>query len=454
MGKTTSKNVIETVLDPFQRFLKVEASGGILLLFFTIVALVWANSPWGDYYFHFREQKLAIRIGEFVLSKSLLHWINDGLMAIFFFFVGLEIKRELIAGELSSLKQASLPITAALGGMVMPALIFVLLNRDAATESGWGIPMATDIAFSLGVISLLGKRVPLSLKVFLVAFAIVDDIGAVVVIALFYSADITWTYLLIGVALFLLLVLFNKIDIRYIPAYMIVGWVIWYMFLHSGIHPTIAGVLIAFSIPMNRKIDVGTFRARMDDNLQVFCPTEDCSNKITLSKEQLASIDNMEDELIRVQSPVQSLEHTLHHFITYIVMPLFALTNAGVIIQATGISSFFTSLSGKIEISLILGKVLGIFLFTWLSVKLGISVLPNTIKWVHILGLGLLGGMGFTMSLFIANLAFTDPVFLNPAKIGILTGSLIAGILGYLVLNLTLDKDKALKKGKIDAEIN
>ncbi len=446
MENKDSKNIIDSILDPFRRFLKVEASGGILLLAFTVFALIWANSPWGHYYNEFWEQHLTIGIGSFKLSKTLLHWINDGLMAIFFFVVGLEIKRELIAGELSSFKQASLPIAAAIGGMLFPALIFIFVNTNNASEVGWGIPMATDIAFSLGVLSLLGKRVPISLKVFLVAFAIVDDIGAVMVIALFYSGDIQWTYLLIGLALFIVLVVFNKLDLRFIPVYMIVGWIIWFMFLKSGIHPTIAGVLIAFTIPMRRKIDVVTFRKRMDDNLTLFCPENDCSNKITLSGGQLAAIDNMEDELVRVQSPVQSLEHTLHRFVTFVVMPLFALTNAGVVFHASGFSDFFGELSGTIELSLIMGKVIGISFFTWLSVKIGIGALPKNVRWVHIVGLGFLGGMGFTMSLFISNLAFTGAILLDPAKIGILTGSLIAGILGYLVLNATLKKEKVIEK--------
>ncbi len=411
------------------------------MLFFTVVALIVANSPWGHNYQEFWEHHLTIGIDEFKISKSLLHWINDGLMVIFFFVVGLEIKRELVAGELSSFKQASLPVAAAFGGMVVPALIFILVNTNSATEVGWGIPMATDIAFSLGVLSLLGKRVPLSLKVFLVAFAIVDDIGAVMVIALFYSGDIHWNYLLIGLGLFLVLVLFNRLDLRYIPAYMIIGWIIWFLFLKSGIHPTIAGVLIAFTIPMNRKIDVSTFRKRMDDNLTVFCPTDDSSNKITLTKKQLACIDNMEDELVHVQSPVQSLEHTLHQFVTFVVMPLFALTNAGVVFKASGISDFFGELSGTIELSLIMGKVIGIFVFTWLSVKIGMGALPDKVKWIHILGLGFLGGMGFTMSLFISNLAFSGAILLNPAKIGILIGSLIAGIFGFIVLSATLKKE-------------
>ena len=439
--KEDSQGVIDAIIGPFQRFLKIESAGGILLLLSTLVALFWANSSWGNAYHEFWENHLTLEIGGFILSKSYLHWINDGLMAIFFFFVGLEIKREISAGELSSIKQSSLPIAAAIGGMVFPALIFILINKNPDAESGWGIPMATDIAFSLGVLSLLGKRVPISLKVFLVAFAIVDDIGAVLVIALFYSGDILWNYLMIGAGLYLILIIFNRSGIYYIPAYMIIGWVIWYMFYKSGIHPTIAGVLIAFVIPMNRRTDVGTFRQQMEKNLAYFSP-DDKSDKITLTKDQLASIDNIYSGLGRVQSPVQSLEDTLHHFVTFIIMPLFALANAGVVLQTTESGSFFSGVGGSIAISLILGKVLGIFLFTWLSIKFAIGILPDRIKWIHIAGVGLLGGMGFTMSLFIGNLAFTNADLLNFAKVGILIGSLLAGVMGYLVLSMTLGKSE------------
>jgi NhaA family Na+:H+ antiporter len=440
--KNSNKGILTNIIDPFQRFLAIEASGGILLLFFTVFALVWANSSYGHYYHELWENYLTIGIGKFKLTDTILHWVNDGLMAIFFFVVGLEIKRELVVGELSSFKQASMPFAAAIGGMIIPALIYITINTDIASEGGWGIPMATDIAFSLGVLSLLGKRVPISLKVFLVAFAIVDDLGAVLVIALFYSGDIQWNYLLIGLGLFMLLLIFNRLDIRYIPAYMVVGWVIWFMFKNSGIHPTIAGVMIAFTIPLNPKTAISTFKQKMENNLNAF-KSEENGVRRTLSKEQLTAIDNIEEDLKHVQSPVQSLEHTLHHFVTFVVMPLFALTNAGVVFKASGIDDIFRNLSGTIELSLILGKVVGIFLFTWLSVKLGIGVLPPKIRWVHILGLGFLGGMGFTMSLFISNLAFTGPLLLNPAKIGILTGSLIAGILGYILLNITLAKSDA-----------
>jgi Na+:H+ antiporter, NhaA family len=440
MNKQKDPTIIGGLLEPFQRFFKVEASGGIVLLIFTLIAMIWANSPWSENYFTLWENKLTIGIGDFHLSKTLLHWINDGLMAIFFFVVGLEIKREMIAGELSTLKKASLPIIAALGGMIIPAVLYLMLNRDPAAEHGWGIPMATDIAFSLGILSLLGKRVPLALKVFLVAFAIVDDLGAVLIIALFYSEDLQWNYLLIGLGLVLLLVVFNRLQVISVHPYMVVGWIIWFLFLKSGIHPTIAGVMIAFTIPVNRVINLKTFKTNMQDNLDYFYYDPESHNKITLTYKQLAAISNMENMIFHVQSPVQRLEHALHGFVTFVVMPLFALANAGVILMHIHPAEIFSGLSGTIEFSLIAGKVLGIFVFSWLSVKLGIARLPDNIQWKHILSIGFLGGMGFTMSLFIVNLAFTSEALLNPAKIGILVGSLIAGLGGYIMLALTLKK--------------
>ncbi len=433
--------IISDILEPFQRFFKIESSSGIILLIFTIIALIWANSPWGDFYHHLWENKFTIKIGDFGLSKSIHHWVNDGLMAIFFFVVGLEIKRELITGELSSIKQASLPIAAALGGMALPAIIYMVLNQPPETEGGWGIPMATDIAFSLGILSLLGKRVPASLKVFLVAFAIVDDLGAVLIIAFFYSGDIYWNYLFIALGLLLLLIIFNRSGIKSMHPYMLVGWFIWYLFLESGIHPTIAGVLIAFTIPVKRSIKSGTFFKRMQKNIDEFYGKDNSGNKIILTNYQLGVIDDMEDEILKVQSPAQRLEHRLHGFVTYIVMPVFALINAGVVLRGTKLTDIFSGLSGVIEVSLILGKILGIFLFSQIAVRLGLSALPQQVKWKHIMGLGLLGGMGFTMSLFIANLAFSTEALLNPAKIGILTGSLLAGIGGYLLLHFTLGKN-------------
>ncbi|QQS51465.1 MAG: Na+/H+ antiporter NhaA [Bacteroidota bacterium] len=439
MMSANKNNIADEFLNPFQRFFKIEASGGIVLLFFTLIALFWANSPWGESYFRFWEYKFTIGVvGQFSLTKEIILWINDGLMAIFFFVVGLEIKRELIAGELSSLKKASLPFAAALGGMILPAIFYLTVNNNPEANSGWGIPMATDIAFSLGILSLLGKRVPISLKIFLMAFAIIDDLGAIVIIALFYSEQVYWNYLLIGIALFALLVVFNRLKIKSIHPYMAVGWVIWYMFLKSGIHPTIAGVMIAFTIPVKRTIRLKDFSDNMQRYLNNFCQPHDQNSRITLNHEQLEAIDSMENDIFDVQSPVQRLEHALHRFVTYVVMPVFALANAGVVLHGASIQNIFTGLSGVIEISMVLGKVLGIFIFSWLAVKLGLAVLPEKVKWNNIIGIGFLGGMGFTMSLFISNLAFNSEVLLNPAKIGILVGSLIAGTIGYFLLKHTL----------------
>ena len=434
--------VVTTIKTPFQRFFRIEALGGIILIFSTMVALLWANSPIGNTYKTFWDNILSINVGNFELSKTFLHWINDGLMAIFFFVIGLEIKREIRAGELSTIKQASLPIFAAIGGMIAPALIYIMLNGNNEAASGWGIPMATDIAFSLGVLSLLGKKVPTSLKIFLAAFAIVDDLGAVLIIAFFYSNDLSMNYLLTGLALFTILLFLNRLKIQFIPVFMIIGWIIWYMFLKSGIHPTIAGVLIAFTIPSNRRMRVGSFRKEIEESLEPFCP-DDCSDKMMLTKEQLASIDNMEVSIIKVQSPLQSLQNTLNKFVMYIIMPVFALANAGILFESSGNETgFFNDISFNISFSLLFGKAAGIILFSYIAVKTGIAVLPGNINWLNVLGIGFLGGMGFTMSLFIANLAFFSPELLNPSKIGILAGSFFAGITGYLILKFTLtDKE-------------
>ncbi len=436
------RSLIDTIVDPFQRFFKIEVFGSVLLLIAAAAALLWANSRWGNYYFGLWENDLSFKIKDFILSKSFIDWINDGLMAIFFFLIGLEIKREIMVGELSTLKKGTLPIIAALGGMLIPALIYLYINKDINTESGWGIPVATDIAFSLGVLGLLGKRVPTGMKVFLLAFAIVDDLGAVAVITLFYSSDINLNFLIIGIGMYFVLVLFNQLKVRNYHIYVIGGFIIWYMFSRSGIHPTIAGVLIAFTIPLRRRIRIPVFKHRMNKNLEEFSGKAG-TYKITLNKAQLAAIDNMEDEIENVQSPLQFLEYKLHGFVAYIIMPVFAFANAGVILYSSGTQDLFSSLSFNIELSLILGKLAGIFLFSWISIKIGIASLPENTGWINLIGLGLLGGMGFTMSLFITNLAFSDPGLINYAKIGIIVASLISGVLGYLVLRFSLNKQIA-----------
>lgn len=431
-------SALTTIVGPFQRFFKFEAASGILLIICTAIAMIMANSAASDAYARIINWEFSVQIGNvFKLSKPLILWINDGLMAIFFFVVGLEIKREILVGELSTFRKAALPIFAAIGGMVIPAGLFVLLHGNNPGSEGWGIPMATDIAFSLGILSLLGKRVPLALKVFLAAFAIVDDMGAVVVIAAFYSESVGWDNLLIAVTLFIMLALAIRAGMRNAEVFLVVGGFVWYFVLKSGLHPTIAGVALAFIVPAKRSIKLSVFNRVTQSNLKIF----ESSNKdenLLLSKEQLEALDNLEVYYDKVHSPLQYLEHKLHGFTSYIVMPVFALTNAGVLLSAVGGGSVIGPLSINIAIALILGKVLGIIIFAWIGLKLNITDLPVDTKWIHMVGLGLLGGIGFTMSMFISSLAYKDAGLLNHAKIGILIGSLLAGILGYLILKYTL----------------
>ena len=372
------RDPFDRVRQPFKRFLQIESAGGILLILATILALIVANSGWSSTYESLWKEDFTLGSEHFNLTKPIILWINDGLMAIFFFLVGLEIKRELLVGELSSPKKAALPIIAAIGGMLVPAALFILFVGKGLGKEGWGIPMATDIAFSLGILSLLGKRVPLALKVFLVAFAIVDDIGAIIVIAVFYSAEIHWSLLFIALGLLVVLFILNKARIRYIPFYMVIGWIIWFLFLKSGIHPTIAGVLIAFSIPSSRKIDLEDFTFRMKRNLKDF-ENDPCTDDVALQHSQLASIDNMQSQIFKIHSPLQQLEHNLHGFVTYIVMPLFAFANAGVVLKSAGLDTLNT-LTLSISGSLIFGKIIGIFLFSYLTVKLGLSSLPDKME--------------------------------------------------------------------------
>jgi len=430
--------LITKVVGPFQRFFKVEAASGILLIIATIIAMVWANSGFSGTYDKIVHWELTVQIGQvFKLSKPMILWVNDGLMAIFFFVVGLEIKREIMIGELSTFRKAALPIFAAIGGMLIPAVFFVVVHGNNPGVEGWGVPMATDIAFSLGILSLLGKRVPLALKVFLAAFAIVDDLGAVLVIAAFYSESIGWDYLLIGGGLFVLLALSLRVGMRSGTVFLVVGGFIWYYVLKSGLHPTIAGVMLAFIVPVGRTIKLGVFNRVMKSNLVPFGDSES-EEKLLLNNEQLHAIDNIDTYVQKVQSPLQYLEHKLHSITSYFVMPIFALANAGVLLSAASGEPVIGRISVSIALALVVGKVIGILLLSWIGVKLKITDLPEGTTWVHMLGLALLGGIGFTMSMFISSLAFQDATLLNQAKIGILIGSLVAGLGGYLILKKTL----------------
>ncbi|TFH28089.1 MAG: Na+/H+ antiporter NhaA [Bacteroidia bacterium] len=430
--------VKKVLLTPFQKFVRIESLSGMLLFGATMLALILANSPLAERFHSLWQYKLGVSTSGFELIKPLILWINDGLMAIFFFLIGLEIKRELLIGELNSAKKASFPLFAAIGGMAVPVLIFLVLNKNPESSNAWGIPMATDIAFSLAILRLLGKRVPLGLKIFLTAFAIVDDLGAVLVIAVFYSESIQWS--LIGIALVLLAILFFLSYRRIYAKGLILafGIVIWVLFLKAGIHPTIAGVLLAFTIPIRQRIGIDTYFDRLCDIVDDIKEAGDARAPL-LSKNQIEGIDALEDWTEKVQSPLQHLEHKLHNWVAYLIMPLFALSNAGVSFS-NGVE-LNTFLGGVIVLSLVLGKLLGITIFSWLGIKLKLAELPEGVNFIQIVGTALLAGVGFTMSIFVANLAFFgNEILLDSAKAGILVGSLIAGLSGYLLLRFSKQK--------------
>ncbi len=426
---------IVKLVRPFQEFAARETSGGILLLACTIVALVWANSPWADSYAALWHTQFSVGLGNFGMSKDLHFWVNDALMTIFFFVVGLEIKRELLVGELASPRQAALPILAALGGAIVPALLYSAVNANRPGAGGWGIPMATDIAFAIGVMALLGERVPLGLKVFLTALAIVDDIAAVLVIALFYTAQISWGAL--GLAAFCLLVLLaaNRLGVRHSLPYALVGFVLWMAVLQSGVHATIAGVLLAFMIPSRTALNQREFlrhgRAILD-HFERAAETEPFD--ILNDAEQQTAIESLEDACEKVQPPLHRLEHGLHPWVTFLIMPLFALANAGVPLFGNIGKAVGNPITLGVVFGLVIGKPIGVTLAAWLAVRLGLACLPESVSWKHIHGAGWLAGIGFTMSLFMAGLSFTDDAQLTSAKLGILIASLGAGIIGSVIL--------------------
>jgi NhaA family Na+:H+ antiporter len=432
---TRLEPMVDRVLEPFQQFAHAEASGGLVLLFNALLALAWANSPWGDSYHHLWATPLTIGVPGFGLTESLHHWINDGLMAVFFFVVGLEIKREILVGELASVRQAALPLFAAVGGMVVPAAVFSALTVGSAAARGWGVPMATDIAFALGVAALLGPRVPTSLKVFLAALAIVDDIGAVLVIAFFYTASIQVGALAVAAVVLLGLVGLNRAGVRSALPYFALGAILWIAFLKSGVHATVSGVLLAFTIPASTRISGQQFLHESLSHITRFdaACADDPAEFRTVQRHQ-EPIFALEETVQRAQSPLLRLEHRLHFFVAFFIMPLFALANAGVALPADLGAALGDAAVLGIFFGLLLGKPLGITLFAWLAVRLRLADLPHGTGWRHIVGVGALGGIGFTMALFIAALAFGDGAALESAKLGILAGSLVAGLTGWLLL--------------------
>ena len=390
--------MINYISKPFRWFFKLESSSGLVLLFAAIIALIVSNSDFSEIYFSTLNKYLFIGINNIGIKLSVLHWINDVLMAIFFFFVTLEIKREFLQGELSNIKQALLPIIAAVGGMLVPALFYVFINfGDSDTLTGWAIPSATDIAFSLGVLSLLGKRVPLSLKVFLTALAIIDDLGAIVIIALFYSGDLSIKYLSLMLLAFIILLIINKFNIKKFLPYLIVGIFLWDFTHNSGIHATIAGVLLAMTIPHRKK--------EKDFSLLV------------------------------------KVEHSISPYVAYGIMPIFAFANAGVSLEGLTFASLLNKVPLGILLGLFVGKQLGVFVFSYVSIKLKIAQMPNNSNWFNFYGVGILTGIGFTMSLFVGNLAFAENIqYMDGVKIGVLTGSLLSTLTGYFLILLTPNK--------------
>lgn len=424
------------IIKPVNQFISKSTTGGIILFIAAIIAIFFANSPWATDYHSIWQHKIGISLGNLELKMSLHHWINDGLMAIFFFVVGLELKRELSNGELASPKKAALPIIAAIGGMLFPALIYLFFNGGTDAAHGWGIPMATDIAFALGVLYLLGNKVPLSLKVFLTALAIVDDLGAVLVIALFYTSDLNLMYLSIGIALFILLLLCNKLGFKSPIFYAIIGiGGIWLAFLLSGVHATIAAVLAAFAIPANARINENYFSYKMNELRQRFYAIDPKDRQPNLTGEQLLLVEEMRSLTKDALPPSQRLEHGMHSFVAFIVMPVFALCNAAIPIS---FDSGISKVTLGVALGLLLGKVLGVFGLTALILKLKILAKPADMSYIKLLGISFLAAIGFTMSLFVTELAFDaqlHPEFPDQAKLGIIVASLIGGISGYLILN-------------------
>lgn len=436
---------IQNVVNTRDReFISKETISGIILVFAAILAIIWANSPWAEsYHYVWHELKVEFAIGNwFDLDASLNHWINDGLMAIFFFTVGLEIKREVMEGELSSLKKASMPIMAALGGMIFPALIYVIFNYDNPQNiDGWGIPMATDIGFTLGVLSLLGKRVSINLKIFLTALAIADDLGAIMVIAIFYTdpASIDFNQLWVALTFIGVLVAANKFGIRSGTFYGVVGlFGVWIAFIYSGIHATFAGVLIAMTVPARSKISESEFLELAKGYRDVFA--EKFKSGKLLTSQQTHAIANMEKALEQVQTPLQKLEHAIHPFVAFLILPLFALSNAGVHISGSIVDMIIDPVSVGVIAGLVLGKFIGISLLSRLVVKLKIATLPENVAWPEIYGAAMLAGIGFTMSIFISDLAFDDIVLIEKAKVGVMIASVLSALIGVFMLKRYYNK--------------
>lgn len=438
------EKAFDRVLTPLDEFIHRQTTSGILLMLCAIVALFIANSPWNEAYHRLLELPFTIGVPGFLLSKSLHHWINEGLMALFFFVIGLELKRELLVGELAGPKQAMLPIIAATGGMVVPVFIYISINPEGHALNGWGVPMATDIAFALGTLALLGSRIPKSLLTFLIALAIVDDLGAVLVIALFYTETLNSTALAIAATILLLLVALNLGGIRRPLPYILLGVVLWVAMLKSGVHATLAGIFLAFTIPMRPKYDPERFLSYMNEMVGQIRRAYQREENTVKNDELRSRIHALGKGVLLVQAPAQVLERKMHMLSAYLVIPIFSLANAGIPIDWASFGTLVTHpISMGIAFGLVAGKLIGIAGFTWVVVRLGLATLPPGLNFKHIVGAGLMGGIGFTMSIFIAELGFAHHAQdLLIAKTGVLLASIVAGISGFLWLYFTHEKSE------------
>ncbi len=436
------EKAFDRVLTPLDEFIHRQTTSGVLLMLCAVLALYIANSDWHDLYHAFLQTNFTIGLPYFQLSKSVHHWINDGLMALFFFVIGLELKREILVGELADPKQAIFPIIAAIGGMIVPVLIYIAINPDGDTLKGWGIPMATDIAFALGTLALLGNRIPKNLLTFLVALAIVDDLGAVLVIALFYTETISIPALIIVVVTLGLLLALNLGGIRRTLPYIIFGVILWIAMLKSGVHATLAGIFLAFTIPMRPKYDPERFLSHINEMITKIKLAYQREGNILINDELRSRVRALGEGVELVQAPAQALERKMYLLLVYIIIPVFALANAGIVIDWSSISTVVTHpVAMGITGGLVLGKLIGIAGFAWLAVKLGFTTLPQGLNFKHIIGVALMGGIGFTMSIFIAELGFVhQPDDLLMAKTGILMASALAGITGFLWLYFMAEK--------------
>jgi NhaA family Na+:H+ antiporter len=448
------ESAFDKIVTPFEEFLHEETTSGLLLMGCAILALILANTALVHAYEHVLHTPVALNIAGWTLEHSLHHWINDGLMALFFFVMGLEIKREVLVGELSDARRAVLPVLAAIGGMVVPALIYYLTNRGGPAAAAWGVPMATDIAFAVGIMALLGKRVPATLITFLVALAIADDLGAVVVIAIFYTEQIFGTYLLIAGLLFGVLVIFNLSGIRKPLPYFLVGILLWLAMLKSGVHATVAGVLAAMTIPVKPKFNPLRFSLHVRELMDRFDSSCRGDADLLRNEEQRAIVQALENGVHKVESTLQRLEHSMHLPVAFFIVPLFALANAGVPVDFANLGSVVSEpITLGVVVGLLIGKVVGIAGFSLVAVKLGIGELPAGTRPAHIVGVGLVGGIGFTMSIFIAELAFSgQPEQLVMAKTGILMASILAGFGGYLWLRFVAGSPSSPVPGEAGAD--